>query len=70
MTPLGSAGGLQERVRVVAVAVAVGTVRIPGATKEGLLHTSLSNKLSTVFRIFHFNYLFTVFVFMLTVCLC
>ncbi len=36
MTPLGSAGGLQERVRVVAVAVAVGTVRIPGATKEGL----------------------------------
>ncbi len=35
MTPLGSAGGLQERVRVVAVAVAVGTYRIPGATKEG-----------------------------------
>ncbi len=35
MTPLGSAGGLQERVRVVAVAVAVGTFRILGATKEG-----------------------------------
>ncbi len=34
MTPLGSAGGLQERVRVVAVVVAVGTVRIPGAKKR------------------------------------
>ncbi len=34
MTPLGSAGGLQERVRVVAVAVAVGTVRIPGAIQR------------------------------------
>ncbi len=34
MTPLGSAGGSQERVRVVAVEVAVGTVRIPGATKK------------------------------------
>ncbi len=37
MTPLGSAGGSQERVRVVAVEVAVGTVRIPGATIEGFI---------------------------------
>ena len=33
MTPLGSAGGPQERVRVVAVKLAVGAVTIPGATK-------------------------------------
>ncbi len=35
ITPLGSAGGLQERVRVVDVEVAVGKVGFPGATKEG-----------------------------------
>ena len=34
MTPLGSAGGSQERVRVVVVEMAVGAVSIPGATKD------------------------------------
>ncbi len=38
MTPLGSAGGSQERVRVVAVEVAVGAVSIPGATKKELYY--------------------------------
>ena len=35
MTPLGSAGGSQERVRVVAMEMAVGAVSIPGAIYKG-----------------------------------
>ena len=43
ITPLGSAGGSQERVRVVAVEVAVGTVRIPGAIyKERIYYTRIN----------------------------
>ena len=43
MTPLGSAGGSQERVKVVAVEVAVGTVRIPGAIyRERIYYTRIN----------------------------